>query len=139
MQFGSSLFACSEVLEKTIELKHIVDDAGRHLEAEAVIATLRWRSIQLVRDVDATKSKLQRFNQSLHLLTSEQIGELILAETSLETIHATARIIDLLTRPENPTGILAPGKIQETHEELNRDYEQLGESLESFAPNWSDK
>lgn len=138
MQFGNSLFACSEVLEKTTELKQIVDDADRHLEAEAVIEGLRWCATALLREIDATKTKMQRFNQALYLLTSEQIGELMLVEASLDTIYANAEIIALLTRQENPIGILVPGKLQKAHDDLARFYEELGESLESFAPRWSD-
>lgn len=139
MQFGSTLYACREVLLLTNNLKHVIDDANRHLEADQVMTDLAWRNSDLLREVTTTRGKLQRFNQSLHLLTSGQIGEFVLAETSLDTLYAIAETLDILMVQENnnPPGIFRPGKLNELHEKLHHSYTQLGDSLETFAPDWS--
>lgn len=121
MQFGAVFHGSHELLQHLPRGE--VDDLDR-------------ASANLLKDIDETKAKLDRFAQSLHMLTSTQIGDLLIAEEIVKTIRVQGeRIAQVFATVSQPVWI--PDVLDDVHRGLAESYDDLGKRLERFAPGWS--
>lgn len=138
MQFGGVLHGAFELIGQLNVADHAAEDPTLHGTIEAQLNAMERLAANLLRDIERTRKKLDRFNQSLHLLDSDQVGLLIDAETIVETIQPIAERVSNWFVPGVPsTTVYIPKVMADARTDLLRSYEDLGTTLERFAPDWS--
>jgi hypothetical protein len=95
-------------------------------------------STNLLKDIDDNNAKLDRFAQSLHLLTSTQIGHLLIAEEIVKTMRLHGERIAQVSRLNSEPAWI-PDVLDDVHRGLRESYEDLGKQLKNFAPGWSEE
>lgn len=123
MQFGPVFHGSHQLLQ------HLPRGEVEHLNRA---------SANLLKDIGDSQAKLDRFTQSLHMLTSAQIGDLLVAEEIAKTIRVQAeRIAQAFGAISQPVWI--PDLLNDVNSDLRESYDDLGKRLERFAPGWSDE
>lgn len=138
MQFGDVFHGAFELIGQLGVADHAAGDQDLHAVVEEQVNALERLAADLLRDIDRTRKKLDRFSQSLHLLTSDQVGELMLAEAALDTIQPIAEWVSNWFVPGIPSAArYIPDAMADAKRDLRGSYQYLGETLERFAPGWS--
>ncbi|WP_222564629.1 hypothetical protein [Novilysobacter antarcticus] len=140
MQFGEVFHASFELISQLAVADHAAGtlDVHYHGAVEEQVDALERLAADLLLDIDRTRKKLDRFSQALHLLTSDQVGELMLAEAALDAIQPIAERVSNWFVPGVPSATMyLPTAMAEAKADLRGSYDYLGETLERFAPEWS--
>lgn len=139
MQFGNVFHGSSELISQLGVAHHAAGEMNHDRGAvQEQIYALERLADDLLRDLDTTRKKLDRFSQSLHLLNSNQVGELMLAEAILDTIQPIAqRVAGWFVPGVEPAPVYEPASMADAKTDLLGSYHGLGETLERFAPEWS--
>ena len=137
-QFADVLSGAQQLLQQLRFLDRLMADPSRHLEVEAQLVALAPLSTNLERDVARTRAKLDRFSQSLHLLTSEQVADLMRAEAVVDRIQPLGeRVATWFTTGEGSTAVLSIGSaVNDAHIDLKNYLDCLRECLQDFGPRW---
>lgn len=138
MQFGDVFHGAFELIGQLGVADHAAGDPTLHGAIEEQVNALERLAADLLRDIERTRKKLDRFSQSLHLLTSDQVGALILAEATVDTIEPIAqRVANWFVPGAKPAPLYIPDAMADAEADLRGSYDLLGETLERFAPEWS--
>jgi hypothetical protein len=140
MQFGDVLHGSDELLSQLKVADAHVADENLHHQIQEQMNRLERMSNDLLRDVGKTKAKLDRFSQSLHLLASGQVAELMLAEAIVDTIQPIGeRVANWFFPGAIPAAMYIPDALNDAHRDLMTSYDDLGKTLERLAPGWSNE
>ena len=140
MQFGDVFHGAFELIGQLGVADHAAGtaDLHHHGAVEEQVDALERLAADLLRDIDRARKKLDRFSQSLHLLTSDQVGDFLLAEASLDTIQPIAERVANWFFPDVPSAAMyIPDAMTDARTDLRDSYDLLGQTLERFAPEWS--
>ena len=140
MQFADVFHGSFELMGQLGVADHAAKthDIHHHGAVEEQVNALERLAAELLRDIERTRTKLDRFSQSLHLLTSHQVGELMLAEATIDTIQPTAeRVANWFVPGVASAAAYIPDALADANSDLRKSYESLSEILDRFAPGWS--